>query len=64
MFQKLRQRKDWDVTEGRIIYVMDSSGLNYGVFGAPPNSVKNNKKEYIQLSLFDWARYENPTPLA
>jgi putative transposase len=34
------------------------------VFGAPPNSVKNNQKEYIQLSLFDWARYENPTPLA
>jgi hypothetical protein len=26
--------------------------------------VKNNQKEYIQLSLFDWARYENPTPLA
>ncbi|WP_313657282.1 hypothetical protein, partial [Planktothrix agardhii] len=53
-----------DLNLKRDASVMDSSGLNYGVFGVPPNSVKNNQKEYIQLSLFDWARYENPTPLA
>ncbi|MBE9146066.1 hypothetical protein [Planktothrix mougeotii] len=41
--------------------VMDSSGLNHGVLGTPPNSVKPNQTEYIQLSLFDWTRYENPT---
>ncbi|WP_200816805.1 zinc ribbon domain-containing protein [Planktothrix sp. PCC 11201] len=44
--------------------VMDSSGLTDGVLGTPPNSVNTVKQEYIQLSLFDWARYENPTPLA
>nr|CUM60056.1 protein of unknown function [Planktothrix agardhii] len=43
---------------------MDSSGLADGVFGTPPNSVKNNQTEYVQLSLFDWTRSENPTPLA
>jgi IS605 OrfB family transposase len=47
--------------------VMDSSGSGHGVIGTPPNSVKQVKKgrkDYIQLSLFDLARYENPTPLA
>ncbi|MEY3334966.1 MAG: hypothetical protein RLZZ176_3271 [Cyanobacteriota bacterium] len=44
--------------------VMDSSGLNHGVLGTPPNSMNTVKQEYIQLSLFDWTRYENPTPLA
>ncbi|MDS1345664.1 hypothetical protein [Planktothrix agardhii] len=52
--------QNWKLTQKGSTY----SILNYGVFGAPPNSVKNNQKEYIQLSLFDWARYENPTPLA
>ncbi|CAD5978994.1 transposase [Planktothrix agardhii] len=68
-FNAARNLSQWDgfacdLNLKRDASVMDSSGLNYGVFGAPPNSVKNNQKEYIQLSLFDWARYENPTPLA
>ncbi|MFM6211027.1 MAG: RNA-guided endonuclease TnpB family protein [Planktothrix sp.] len=41
--------------------VMDSSGLNHGGLGTPLNSVNTVKQEYIQLSLFDWTRYENPT---
>ena len=53
-----------DLNLKRDASVMDSSGLNYGVLGTPLNSMNTGKQEYIQLSLFDWARYENPTPFA
>ncbi len=44
-----------DLTLKKDASVMDSSDLNHGVFGTPPNFMNTQKEqiEYIQLSLFD-----------